>query len=84
MALRDEHLDDRVIARELQLLMPLAREAWPLATDTWRLSLMQLAVQVFEFQQPRTGEHAPALIALEAAMLSLARSHKEARGQPPG
>lgn len=74
-----EDVDGRVIARELALLMPLARDAWPNATDTWRLSLMQLAVQVFEFQAPRTGEHGPALVALEAAMLSLARSHKEAR-----
>ncbi len=79
MALHSGDIDDRIMARELQLLMPLAREAWPNATDTWRLSLMQLAVQVFEFQQPRTGEHGPAFIALEAAMLSLARSHKEAR-----
>lgn len=72
-----EHIEGRAIARELQLLLPLAREAWPHATDTWRVSLMQLAVQLFEFQQG-ARDHAPALIALESALLSLARSHKEA------
>lgn len=73
-----EDLDGRAIARELALLMPLAREAWPNATDTWRMSLMQLALQIFEFQS-KVGDHGPGLIALEAAMLSLSRSRKEAQ-----
>ncbi len=74
--------EDRELARELSRLMPFARDAWPACTDEWRLSLMQIAVQTFAFRQPGPDATTQALIALETALMSLARSHREraARG----
>ena len=66
--------DDAELRRLLKDLEPLAREAWPRATDTWRQSLMHLAIQIFQF-----GGHVrnPAAIeALTAALEILAAHHR--------
>lgn len=68
---------------DLVALLPLAREAWPRARDDgWRMSLMQLCVQMLEFSGSQTeGNRATALRALRSAMLSLA-DERSARLQP--
>lgn len=65
------------LARELADLMPLAREAWPGARDDgWRMSLMSLTVQIYQFGSGKVG-NGPALRALAAAMESLAKDNRE-------